>query len=217
MTKELRNNFSGIEINLTIDKENYKSELYTDLIIDDNDLDDEFMEQPRKFAWWAAVEALAKDLYEVKKMELKRLYAITDANARAEGKASRTKKTEKMVENEVLTNQEYQIAENALAEIRKQYNLAHAGKEAFEQRKEMLISLGANYRAEVSADPTIMKERAKLKAIRLAKDREQKKEKKINKIESVNMVPPKSVQKRIKTQKAIGKVGKSVGKKKKGV
>lgn len=204
MTKELMNNFSGIEINLTIDGENYKSELHTDLIIDDNELDDEFMEQSRKFAWWAAVEVLAKDYYEVKKMELKRLYAVTDAMSREEGKASGTKKTEKMVENEVLTNQVYQKTENELAEIRKQYGLAHAGKESFEQRKEMLVSLGANYRAEIGADPTVMKDKAKFKAIKLAADRLKEKP-----------VQSKSIQRRLAIQKQS--VGKVAGKKKKGV
>jgi hypothetical protein len=204
MPRDLMNNYSGIKVEIEINKENYESELYDNLTIDDTDLDKEFVEQPRLFAWWAAVETLIKDLYETKKTQLKRDYAVIDARVREEGKITETRLTEKMIENTVITDPKYQIAENELAEIRKQFSLAHVGKEAFEQRKEMLISLGANRRSEVSANPIVKKEKNKIEVVHTIKEREQEKQEQKS----------KSVLKRKRTKKKF--VGKSVGKKKKG-
>jgi hypothetical protein len=177
MPKDLMN-YSGIKVEIEINKENYESELYDNLTIDDTDLDKEFRQQPRLFAWWAAVETLIKDLYETRKMQLKRLYAVLDSRVREDGKATKTKLTEKMVENTVITKPEYQKAENELSKIRKQFGLAHVGKEAFEQRKEMLISLGANRRSEVSANPVVKKEKNKIEVVHTIKEREQAKQEK---------------------------------------
>jgi hypothetical protein len=206
MAEDFDRNYSGIQIDVVIQGEKYASDLNLDLLINDSLLEEEFIDQPRKFAWWAAVEILARDQFEVKKTQLKRLYAVIDKRTRDAGVESGKKLTEKMVENTVLTDLEYQKAENELGNIKKQYNFAHVGKEAFEQRKEMLISLGANYRAEITADPTIVKEKEKIRAERVKKQRDmiKKAEEKAKKKES---------EKAELTKKPVGK--KPVGKLKK--
>ena len=80
-----------------------------------------------------------------------------------------------MVENEVITDPRYQKTMTEYLSIKKDHGMLQAGREAFTQRKEMLISLGANYRAEGNADPVILQEVAKQKAVAMARARAQQK------------------------------------------
>lgn len=72
------------------------------------------------------------------------------------------KLTEKMVENEVITNPLYEAAMQAYLQAKKEHGLLMVGREAMGHRKEMLISLGANYRAEAN-DPYVA-QKSKVKA-----------------------------------------------------
>jgi len=170
------NNFTGLEVNVTIDGISYEASLEEDITIDGQDLDAEFLTQARKFAWWAMVSELAKDLMNRRKYDLDQLYARQDHRVRMEAScppspAKPVKLTEKMVENSVITSPEYKTAYESYLDTKKYYGMLSAGREAFVQRKEMLISLGANYRAEGNADPVLLQEKAKIKASELARRR----------------------------------------------
>jgi vacuolar-type H+-ATPase subunit D/Vma8 len=69
-----------------------------------------------------------------------------------------------MVENTVIANEEYQKAMFQYLELKKQLGMLQAGKDAIEQKKDMLISLGANYRAEASSNPSILMDAARERA-----------------------------------------------------
>lgn len=172
----MSNNFAGLEVNVTIGGIDYQATLDDDIRIRAHDLDAEFLEQARKFSWWAMVAELAKDQMGRLKYELDQLYARLDCKSRADAAANKVKKTEKMVENECITSPEYQQAYQEFLEAKKHYGMLQAGREAFVQRKEMLISLGANYRAEGSADPVLLQEKAKAKAAEQAKRRAQQRQ-----------------------------------------
>jgi hypothetical protein len=172
----MSNNFTGLEVNVDIGGITYTASLEEDIEIDGQDLDAEFLTQARKFAWWAMVSELAKDLMNRRKYDLDQLYARLDHKVRMEAScppapAKPIKLTEKMVENSVITSPEYKAAYETYLEIKKYYGMLSAGREAFVQRKEMLISLGANYRAEGNADPVLLQERAKAKASEIARRR----------------------------------------------
>lgn len=146
------------------------SEIQDDLYINHADLQEEFLRQPELFAWWASTCELAKDLVARQKFLLERLAANIDHQARMEAETASqalgktVKLTEKMVENTVIGNKEYQTAMLQYLELKKQYGMLQAGKEAIEQKKDMLISLGANYRAEASSNPRILMDAARERA-----------------------------------------------------
>lgn len=146
------------------------SGLQEDLYINHADLQDEFLKQPELYAWWASTCELAKDLVARQKFLIERLAATIDHQARMEAeeasqKLGKTVKlTEKMVENTVISNQEYQTAMFQYLELKKQLGMLQAGKDAIEQKRDMLISLGANYRAEASSNPRILMDAAKEQA-----------------------------------------------------
>ncbi|MCJ7760611.1 hypothetical protein MUP59_05655 [Candidatus Bathyarchaeota archaeon] len=164
-------NFKGLDVSVVFSGITYQSSLEEDMLINSTDLDGEFVEQPRKFVWWAVLSEVAKDLLAQKKYEMEQLYARLDHEKRTVALNAKVKLTEKMTENEVITDPRYQKCMAEYLEIKKQNGMLMAGKEAMSQRKDMLISLGANYRAEGNADPVILQEVAKMKATRLARTR----------------------------------------------
>jgi hypothetical protein len=150
-----------ISVNLKLDGADFSRELSDDIPIQSPDLDMEFVEQPERFAWWATVVELAKDRMARTKYQLERIYALKDHAVRLELTEAKAKITEKIVENSVVTSKEYQECMLDLLETKKQLGLAMAGKESMIQRKDMLISLGANLRAEGSSNISILKDAAK--------------------------------------------------------
>ena len=168
-------NFKGLDVSVSFNGITYQSSLEDDITINPTDLDAEFVEQPRKYVWWAILSEVAKDLMGQKKYQMELLYAKLDHEKRTAAMTNKVKLTEKMVENEVITDPRYQRIMSEYLSIKKDYGMLSAGRDAFTQRKEMLISLGANYRAEGNADPVILQEVAKQKAVALARSRAQQK------------------------------------------
>jgi len=159
-------NFKGLEVTFEVNGITYSGGLDSDLEIDRDDLNGEFQEQAKKFAWWAALSELAKDKQAGLKHELDKVYARLDHASRSNAAASipPVKLTEKMVENEVITSPIYEQAMQNYLQAKKEYGLLMAGREAMSQRKEMLISLGANYRAEANDPLIVQHEKSKVKA-----------------------------------------------------
>ena len=157
-------NFTGLEVKFEVGGITYHATLEDDIEIDQNDLNTEFMNQPKKFAWWAVLSELAKDKSATLKNQLGRLYAKLDHQVRTEAQNGKVKLTEKMVENTVTDKAEYNDLLAELTKARNEHGMLSAGREAFVQRKEMLISLGANYRMEGNQDPIVAQEKVRTKA-----------------------------------------------------
>lgn len=150
-----------IRVSLDLDGVEFQRDLADDVPIS-SAIDEEFMEQSDRFAWWATVVELARDKVARTKYQLDRIYALKDHSVRLDLTANKAKITEKIVENSVITSKEYQECMFELLEAKKQLGLAQAGKEALIQRKDMLISLGANLRAEgTSSNLSILKDAAR--------------------------------------------------------
>jgi hypothetical protein len=127
-----------------------------DLEIDDRDLNHAFMRQASLFAYYAAIhvramrkEARTKLLLEIE--EAKVAKAIRDKMV-AEG----TKTTEKQIEQEVSRTPSYIKAVNAYNEAKANTALAVSAVEAFRQRRDMLIQLGANQREELKGEVRVV-------------------------------------------------------------
>lgn len=162
-----------IKVDLEIDGVAFQRQLGDDVPISGTAIDEEFMEHSDRFAWWATVTELARDKVARTKYQLDRIYALVDHKVRFELNDKKAKVTEKIVENIVITSKEYQECMLELLEAKKQLGLAMAGKEALIQRKDMLISLGANMRAEGSSNLSILKDAAKQRWEEKARERQQ--------------------------------------------
>jgi hypothetical protein len=134
----------------------YSSSIQDDLNIDVNNLQEEFAEHSRRFAWYSTAFELASAEADRKDAALKRTYAIMDANMRETLKSLGQKFTEKVVEGRVLTCPEYVKAEDAALAAKEMKGLLKAARDAMAQRKDCLVSLGANLRAEMQNDPSLV-------------------------------------------------------------
>jgi len=177
--------FDQLATPLVVNDKDWGNPIEDDILIDQGNLDQEFLNQPEKYAWWAFLTEHAKAQVNELKNELEFLYARLDHRVRTkaqmasvEAKAKKiipVKYTEKMVENEIITDKAYQELMSKYNDLRKQAGLATAGMNAMLQRRDMLLQLGANYRTEGQADPIILREAAREKAAGYAAEREKRK------------------------------------------
>lgn len=131
-----------------------------DLFIDENNLNDEFVRQAGNFAWYAVLAAEAESYRDKLKFELEVLEADLDKQVREELELRGEKITEKVVSAEILKKQEYRDKKQDLLEAARQLGIMKAVKEGLVQKKDMLISLGANMRNENDSGLRILQEKA---------------------------------------------------------
>ena len=149
---EVRTKMSTDELNLS-----------EDLKIDVHDINKEFCEQPALYAYWATVATQAKSLYEKKKLEVekkedyirKTLVGTLDVTVRHELEMNGEKITEQKVLNGIYSSTEYRDEmsnlyelKEELLELQSQLSVLDIARESMNQRKDMLISLGAQLRQE---------------------------------------------------------------------
>ena len=142
-----------------------KVDLAEDLQIYPEDIKGAYIEQSAKYAYWATVALQAKFLYDRKKQEVNRqdeylkktLYGRLDAEVRAMLEMDGEKITEAKVGNAINIHENYLAEQDKLYKLQdellalqEQYQKLEIAKEAMNQRKDMLISLGAQLRLESS-------------------------------------------------------------------
>lgn len=178
-----------LSITLNMNGNEYANNLAEDLQIHENDLNADFCDQPAKFAWYAVLSAKAKHEASLAKFELdkmeeyikKTLIGELDAEVRHNLEFEGEKITESKVEKAIYKHSKYKKQVEKLNELKLEWLdknhtavLLEFAKEAMMQRKDMLISIGANLRAQMeNTDLSIRKEniREVYKKAREAKER----------------------------------------------
>jgi hypothetical protein len=140
----------------TVGAVDYTSKLDEDLYINRSDLNSEFSEHAERFAYYSTCYEIAADKFRRLEVDLKRMYAVLDYQKRSEMQGAGIKSTEKMVENMVITADEYVALQTEVLDAERQLGLLKAARDSMAQRKEMLVSLGANQRTEFRADTSLM-------------------------------------------------------------
>jgi hypothetical protein len=141
----------------------YTSSLKEDLRIDRTNLDEEFIEHSSKYAWYSTAYELCLDKERRLKSELARAYAQLDVQARMSMKAQGIRVSEKKVENMVITSKDYVELQEEYFNAQRMTGLLKAARDAMIHKKECLISLGANIRAELASDPSLLQDMYKHK------------------------------------------------------
>ena len=152
-----------LEISVKTKKSENTVDLAEDLKIDSANINEAFCEQPAKYAWWATVAAQAKALVDRKKLEVDRkddfirktLIGELDAEVRQELEMNGEKVTETKVTNSIYCHPRYKEEIGELYALKSELNALQQNlttleiaKESMNQRKDMLISLGAQLRQE---------------------------------------------------------------------
>jgi hypothetical protein len=151
----------------TIDGVEYPIAIASDLEINPTDLETEYCNQAQRYRTYGELAEAAKDEAERCKVELGRLYAVTDERVRTDNVISNeaakkagaapVRMTEKMVENCVITDPAYVAKQMEYFAAKRQAGILKVYQDSMQHRLQMLIGIGANYRAEGQADPVLLR------------------------------------------------------------
>lgn len=162
-----------LKVSVTTNDEQYDLNVEEELKINRTNLSESYIDQPAKFAWYAVLAAKAsaqayalKNAIDQKDDYIrKQLTGKLDAEVRKQLELDGEKVTEGKVTNAINCHEEYLQEVEELNALRDKYVLIKEDadilmgiKEAFDQRKDMLISLGAQMRADMSNLELTMKE-----------------------------------------------------------
>ncbi len=136
----------------------HQSVLVEDLNIDRMNLSEEFEKHSQRFAWYGTAYELCMDKERRLKAELGRAYAQLDVQARAQMSAAGIKVSEQKVENMVNLTPDYIKIQDEYFDAMRMAGLLKAARDAMMAKKDCLVSLGANIRAEMSSDPSLLQE-----------------------------------------------------------
>ena len=118
-------------------------------------LNEEFVRLPSDLAYWCTRASDAHRAYLEAKIELDRISAATFLTCRERLLSSGEKATEKMIDSTVTSDEAYLAARQAYLEAEVERERTRGVCEAIRAKRDMLISLGANHRAEMEHDPMI--------------------------------------------------------------
>jgi hypothetical protein len=138
-----------------VGKQTFPNQLKEHLHVNQTNLNEEFSRHSRLFSVYATAHELALDVEARLKEELSRAYAVIDRAVREDGKMSAIKLSEKMVENTVITHPKYKEVLDNYLDAKRSASLLRAARDAMIHRRDMLIQLGANYRAEGMSEISI--------------------------------------------------------------
>lgn len=153
----------AMNFKIEIDKDRtYKLNLGEDLKIDEAQIDEHLTKHPDLAGWYATIAAQAKAKVERIEFELDEFEYRLDLDIREEAsKDSDIKLTEPRIKALVKTDSKRLAIVNRLLEAKEQMEIAVAARDAFNHRKDCLISLGLNMRARYDSEMNINKKRQK--------------------------------------------------------
>ncbi len=129
--------------------------LYRCVTLDRVHLMEEFTRVSSDMAYWSRNYALAHREYLRSKLLLTRARALAYAEARALLVAQYGKATQKDIDASVASHDRVQEAEAAMVEAEFNRECLKGNVEAVRSKRDMLITVGAHIRAEMSGSPRI--------------------------------------------------------------
>lgn len=147
LAKELKDGEIVIKLPSGVLKGNY----FQDLKINPSALNSELQNQPARYAFWAMIVNLQRAFVERLKTELSEYEAQLYLYLRSQ-KSGSEKMTEKVIEATIMLDTKRRKMADEL--LRQRLKLEHLVSilTAFQQRKDMLMTLSANLRRELEAE-----------------------------------------------------------------
>ena len=147
----MRLNDGVLEVKVKIKGRLYVYDLYEELKITESTMRIDITKQAAKFAWFAVLCSTAESFASRCELEKRTMYAKLYKKHRRLMEASDEKVTEGRIESEVRTDKKYLEASNKLIDAITNAELLKGAVSAFRQRKDMLMIMSGNLRAEMSA------------------------------------------------------------------
>ena len=166
-----------LPVKIKIGEKEYDLNYEEELLASEETINENLVDQPPLFAWYAVLEELARDELSAKRMDLAKAKldldseeASLDLEFRKNPPKVEGKITEAVISNSVKTHEKYlaariavDVAENIINKARGDVGILSAIKESFAHRKSTLIALAANMRAQADPEIFVKKEQAKQK------------------------------------------------------
>lgn len=150
-----------LKLVVAIDKP-YKLDLNLDLNIDKGKINEELSRQPSMYAWYATLYELAKAKTNRLKQTMEVTHAELDIKYRSEAQKSGQKVTEAYIQSLITVSPAYKESEANYYDSKKEEGMLNVAKTAFEQRKDMLISIATNMRVELDDELSVLKKGAEI-------------------------------------------------------
>jgi energy-converting hydrogenase A subunit M len=138
-------------VEMVVGGKTYTIDYQKELKCSEETINDDLKDQPSFFAWYAVLSEIAQAEMAEAKSTLEMSEALLDEQIRKN--AGGDKVTETMIKNKIRLDPTYQAAQDNFATARKNVGILGAIKESFYHRKDILISLASNMRAQ--SDPSI--------------------------------------------------------------
>lgn len=160
-----------LKITVKLDKSTQSVDLDADLAVERTKINDELAEQPGLFAWYATIHELYRNKVLALKEQIDVLEAQLDQELRAKwNEPEWGKRTEDAIKARIKLNTKRQDLAAQFLEAQKNQGILGVAKSAFEQRKDMLISIAANMRGESDLELKVSKEKVKAQLEKLRKE-----------------------------------------------
>jgi hypothetical protein len=137
-----------LSFNIVLGDRKIPINLESALKIDVNNIDEELVEQPSHYAWYCAIYEYAAHYHQQLKTQGQKLEAELTEGIRYRAAASGTRITEKIMDAQLKSCPEWIEFQDLINEAQKNVNLARVAKDAFQQRRDMLVSLVSLVREE---------------------------------------------------------------------
>lgn len=147
-------------LNVTLDK-SYTLNLDDDLNIDRAGINDALANQPALFAWYATLYEMARNNSAVLNSQIDAYQAELDQYYRMEATKEGIKITEGSIKAKIDSNENMCKLIDDYNNSKRQEGMLYAAKAAFEQRKDMLISIASNMRQEWDTELKINKDKVR--------------------------------------------------------
>lgn len=144
------------------DKE-YDLKYEEELKCSEDTINEDLTDQPSLFAWYAVLQEMAEEVYSRARMEFEISEAQLDAQYRKEAADKKEKVMEKQILSKIVLNDTHIALRNVMIEAKKNVGTLKAIKDSFNHRKETLIALASNMRAQADPELFVKKEQAKQK------------------------------------------------------
>lgn len=140
-----------LQVVVKLDKnKKYVADLEDALSINPEKINDELARQPTLYAHWGMLHVMAggrKDSFK-RRMDEK----AAEISLEIRRTVRQTRITEKEIENELLTHDGFQEVQDEYYAAKVDEEALKVAREAFHQRKDMLVTLATNLRRELDAD-----------------------------------------------------------------
>ena len=123
----------------------------SDIKIDEHNLSMEMAMQAANFLYVAEQAAKAEAVYDTTKLTMEQAVAELDMEVREKAATDGKKITEKLVEMEVERDQRCKDIKLRVIKAKAEMNMVKAKRDAWYQRKDMLIQLAIKERNEIDA------------------------------------------------------------------